>query len=56
MCKVTGKSNLTFEEALMSEKRAIEKVQQFPSNLVAPVLREVQYSMSSLNPFHLLCY
>ncbi|WOG91576.1 hypothetical protein DCAR_0310825 [Daucus carota subsp. sativus] len=48
MCKVTGKSNLTFEEALMSEKRAIEKVQQFPSNLVAPVLREVQYSMLNL--------
>ncbi|KAL8126497.1 uncharacterized protein LOC141720921 [Apium graveolens] len=47
-CKVTGKINLTFEEALMSERRAIEKVQQFPSNLVAPVLREVQFSMLNL--------
>lgn len=55
-CKVTGKINLTFEEALMSERRAIEKVQQFPTNLVAPVLREVQFSMSSLSPFYALCF
>lgn len=56
-CKVTGKINLTFEEALMSETRAIEKVQQFPSNLVAPVLREVQFSMSSLLAlFFVLCF
>lgn len=55
-CKVTGKLNLTFEEALVSERRAIEKVQQFPSNLVAPVLREVQFSMSSLSPFCVLCF
>lgn len=44
-CKVTGKTNLTFEEALVSEQKAIEKVQQFPQELVAPVLRHVQFSM-----------
>ncbi|KAL8096409.1 uncharacterized protein LOC141698336 isoform X2 [Apium graveolens] len=48
-CKVTGKSNLTYEEALVSEQKVIEKVQQFPSELVGPVLREVQFSMLKLN-------
>lgn len=43
-CKVTGKSNLTFEEALVSEKHATEKVQQFPQELVAPTLRMIQFS------------
>lgn len=47
-CKVTGKTNLTFEEALASEKQAMEKVQQFPKELVAPVLRDVQFSKDSL--------
>lgn len=53
-CKVTGKINLTFEEALMSERMAMEKVQQFPSNLVAPVLREVQFSTTFYNSFYML--
>ncbi|KAL7255417.1 hypothetical protein ACSBR1_009548 [Camellia fascicularis] len=47
-CKVTAKTNLTYEEALVSEKRATEKVQQFPKELVAPVLRDVQFSMLTL--------
>ncbi|KAI8535401.1 hypothetical protein RHMOL_Rhmol10G0171000 [Rhododendron molle] len=47
-CKVTGKTNLTFEEALASEKQAMEKVQQFPKELVAPVLHDVQFSMLTL--------
>ncbi|KAM7513937.1 hypothetical protein LguiA_003520 [Lonicera macranthoides] len=47
-CKVTGKSNLTYEEALVSEKRATEKVQQFPEELVEHVLRDVQFSMLTL--------
>lgn len=47
-CKVTGKTNMTFEEALASEKQAMEKVQQFPKELVAPVLRDVQFSMLTL--------
>lgn len=47
-CKVTGKTNLTFEEALASEKQAMEKVQQFPKELVAPVLHDVQFSKDFL--------
>lgn len=47
-CKITGKSNLTYEEALVSEKQANEKVQQFPKEFVEPVLRDVQFSMLTL--------
>lgn len=47
-CKVTGKVSLTYEEALVSEKRAAEKVQQFPKDLMAPALHVIQYSMLSL--------
>lgn len=47
-CKVAGKTNLTYEEALVSEQRATEKVQQFPKELVAHVLHTVQFSMLSL--------
>ncbi|XP_024987112.1 DDT domain-containing protein DDB_G0282237 isoform X2 [Cynara cardunculus var. scolymus] len=47
-CKITGKSNLTYEEALVSEKQANEKVQQFPKELMEPVLRDVQFSMLTL--------
>lgn len=54
-CKVTGKGNLTYEEALVSEQKAIEKVQQFPSDLVALVLREVQFSMCSSHSLYVLC-
>ena len=46
MCKVTGKTNLTYEEALVSEKSATEKVQQFPKELRAPALKIIQYSKS----------
>lgn len=46
-CKSTGKSNLTYEEALVSEKQANEKVQQFPKELMEPVLRDVQFSNCS---------
>ncbi|KAF7840185.1 DDT domain-containing protein [Senna tora] len=48
MCKVTGKTSLTFEEAMVSEKRATEKVQQIPKELMAPALRIIQYSMLPL--------
>ncbi|CAI9758365.1 unnamed protein product [Fraxinus pennsylvanica] len=47
-CKATGKVNLTYEEALVSEKEAAERIQNFPKDLVAPVLREVQFSMLTL--------
>ncbi|XP_024363483.1 uncharacterized protein [Physcomitrium patens] len=43
-CKVSGKSNLTYEEALVSERKATEKVQQFPKEFMGPVLRMVQSS------------
>ncbi|XXG60485.1 hypothetical protein AAC387_Pa04g2384 [Persea americana] len=47
-CKVTGKVNLTYEEALVSERRANEKVQQFPKELTAPVLHMIQFSILRL--------
>lgn len=43
VCKVSGKTNLTYEEALVSERRATEKVQHFPKELIGPVLRMVQF-------------
>ncbi|KAJ8542364.1 hypothetical protein K7X08_017230 [Anisodus acutangulus] len=47
-CKLTGKNYLTYEEALVLEKKAAQEVQKFPEELVAPVLRDVQFSMLSL--------
>lgn len=44
VCKCTGKTNLTYEEALVSEKHASEKVQELPKELVAPALRIIQFS------------
>ncbi|KAL5160482.1 Vacuolar cation/proton exchanger 5 [Glycine soja] len=43
-CKITGKSGLTYEEALVLEKHAAEKVQQIPEELVAPALRIIHYT------------
>lgn len=48
MCKFTGKSNLTYEEALVCELKASERVQQFPKEFIVPVLRDVQFSMAAL--------
>ncbi|XP_021273591.1 DDT domain-containing protein DDB_G0282237 isoform X3 [Herrania umbratica] len=48
MCKYTGKSNMTYEEALVSEKHATQKVQELPNELVAPALCIIQFSMLSL--------
>lgn len=47
-CKVTGKINLTYEEALVSEHNATERVQQFPGELVPHVLNMIQYSTLNL--------
>lgn len=47
-CKTTGKTNLTYEEALISEHHAAEKVQQFPKELMAPALEMIQYSTLTL--------
>ncbi|KAK3142550.1 hypothetical protein QOZ80_4BG0348030 [Eleusine coracana subsp. coracana] len=43
-CKVSGKSNMTYTEALACEKRAAEKAQQLPEELIAPVLQTIQHS------------
>lgn len=48
MCKSTGKTNLTYEEALVSEKHALEKLQELPKELVAPALRIIQFSKNYL--------
>uniref|UniRef100_A0A0E0DEM3 DDT domain-containing protein n=1 Tax=Oryza meridionalis TaxID=40149 RepID=A0A0E0DEM3_9ORYZ len=42
---VSGKSNLTYEEALVSEHHAAEKAQQLPRELIAPVLHMIQYRL-----------
>lgn len=47
-CKISGKANLTYEEALVSEKRATERVQEMPKELVAPALRIIQFSKKEL--------
>ncbi|CAN1342755.1 Rhamnogalacturonate lyase, partial [Linum perenne] len=47
-CKISGKENLTYEEALVSEKLATEKVEEIPKELVEPALRLIQFSMLSL--------
>ncbi|KAL3528188.1 hypothetical protein ACH5RR_012844 [Cinchona calisaya] len=47
-CKVTGRGNLTYEEALISERNAIQKVQQIPKELIPLVLSDVQFSMLTL--------
>ncbi|KAM5577940.1 hypothetical protein ABKV19_008323 [Rosa sericea] len=48
MCKVSGKTNLTYEEALLSEEHATEKVHLFPKEVMAPALQIIQYSMLPL--------
>ncbi|CAH9110855.1 unnamed protein product [Cuscuta europaea] len=48
-CKLSGKNCLTYEEALLSEKESGKELQLFPKELLAPVLRDVQFSMLSLN-------
>ncbi|KAK6125550.1 hypothetical protein DH2020_040713 [Rehmannia glutinosa] len=47
-CKATGKGNLTYEEALVSEEKASKRIQNIPIQHVAPVLRDVQFSMLNL--------
>ncbi|CAO2836991.1 unnamed protein product [Amaranthus hypochondriacus] len=48
-CKVTGKTNFTYEEALVSEQHATERIQKFPEELIEPILRTIQYSMLPLS-------
>ncbi|VDP10990.1 unnamed protein product [Soboliphyme baturini] len=37
-CSATGRTNLTFEEALLSERTSKESLENFPSNLARPLL------------------
>lgn len=41
---MSGKSKLTYKEALICEQQAAAKAQQLPKELMAPVLRMIQHS------------
>lgn len=43
-CKYTGKSKITFWEALDSERKSQELLDNFPDQWKSPVLRMVQHS------------
>nr|CAB3450050.1 unnamed protein product [Digitaria exilis] len=47
-CKISGKSNLTFEEALVSEHNVVEKTKKLPAEFMSYVLRMIQYSTLGL--------
>ncbi|KAH6812610.1 hypothetical protein C2S51_021628 [Perilla frutescens var. frutescens] len=47
-CQYTGKDNLTYEEALVSEQKASKRIQNIPAKYVAPILQDVQFSMLNL--------
>lgn len=47
-CEVTGKTGLTYEEALVLEQRATEKFLHFPKEFMSPALKIIQYSMLPL--------
>lgn len=50
-CEVTGKGNLTFFDALDSEKQEAKMLQsRFPEQLAIPVLKSVQWRASSSPP------
>ncbi|XP_068665460.1 uncharacterized protein [Aristolochia californica] len=55
-CKVTGKTQLTYEEALVSENQAIEKTQDFPEEFIPLVLRFIQFSTLSLDDLVAMIY
>jgi hypothetical protein len=47
-CRLTGSSNITFYEALASERESLKKVQTFPKHWAQPVLQIVQGSLDDL--------
>jgi hypothetical protein len=55
-CEVSGKSELTYEEALVCEQQAAVKAQMFPKELIAPVLQMIQHSRLSLLQIFLNIY
>nr|NP_536734.2 ATP-dependent chromatin assembly factor large subunit [Drosophila melanogaster]AAF57200.1 ATP-dependent chromatin assembly factor large subunit [Drosophila melanogaster] len=46
-CEATGKENLTYEEAVKSERAARKKMEQFKQSLRAPVLLVVEHAQQS---------
>lgn len=46
-CESTGKDNLTYEEALKSERLARKKLEQFKQSLRAPVLLLIEHAQQS---------
>ncbi|KAJ3162435.1 hypothetical protein HDU86_004916 [Geranomyces michiganensis] len=49
-CAKTGKTNLTYEEALASEQQAIKRVEEtFPEVWRLPAMKLIHYSMEKLN-------
>ncbi|KAJ6814533.1 DDT domain-containing protein [Iris pallida] len=48
-CNSTGRMHLTYEEALVSEREAREKIMQIPQDFSALVLKMVQFSMLKMN-------
>lgn len=53
---MSGKTNLTYEEAIVSERKATEKVQQFPKEFMGPVLHMVQFSAFLHHSFSFGCH
>ncbi|XP_017057280.1 bromodomain adjacent to zinc finger domain protein 1A [Drosophila ficusphila] len=54
-CEATGKENLTFEEAVKSERAARKKMEQFKQSLRAPVLLVVEHArQSAVNTLNLM--
>lgn len=55
-CKASGKIHLTYEEALVSEHEASERIQKFPKLFMEHVLRLIQFSMLNLNDLIAMIY
>ncbi|XP_016979825.1 bromodomain adjacent to zinc finger domain protein 1A [Drosophila rhopaloa] len=54
-CEATGKENLTYEEAVKSERAARKKMEQFKQSLRAPVLLVVEHArQSSVNTLNMM--
>ncbi|XP_017007757.3 bromodomain adjacent to zinc finger domain protein 1A [Drosophila takahashii] len=54
-CEATGKENLTFEEAVKSERAARKKMEQFKQSLRAPVLLVVEHArQSAMNTLNMM--
>ncbi|ONK81163.1 uncharacterized protein A4U43_C01F25950 [Asparagus officinalis] len=48
-CRITARTNMTYEEALVSELEAIAKLRRFPEEFKGFVLQNTQFSMLKIN-------